>query len=486
MFSIEKGVHIEQPSLGTFMMINKYSHYPTSTGFYIPGNNGYKYRIGDQQFDNPGTLSSANLAILQYKGEEFTAQVFSVNSYNKTLTIGSNSDNKVRAILYKKDQPIIKADTTVKSIQDITERTPEILKTLFKLYDELYRGTHETEEETARREAFTETGKQVRPEFRHIEEETIDFNIEGNTVQEKFISIVGKVSELTQSINKNTALGDNKEIVESFLKAKAEIEKLTSSVPESVSGFFGKYFSGNKMIQKMIKTTKDIRTENDSIQNNINHLFGIIYSKYEKLVVTGESLQKTKALLIAQVQALEELVTASDEELSKYTSLLDTPMKDIQLNTQIKASVEKYKQRLVKIDSAIMATQTTIIALGKELPAMKTDLIDEMAIGSLLSNVDDYQHMFQEIAELVSGVAKTTSEQTHTVIENLLDMQIKDTHTMDYLAQQAVRGEKFVAMVSDKSQQLSKKITRDAQFIGEIVKGNSIEDVRRNIKLIEK
>lgn len=158
-------------------------------------------------------------------------------------------------------------------------------------------------------------------------------------------------------------------------------------------------------------------------------------------------------------------------------------MKDISINTQIKTNIEKNKIKLQKIDGSILAVQATIISLGSKLPSHKADLEDEMAIGGLLSSIDNYQEMYKEITELVSDVTKTTAEKTHAVIENLMNIQIEDTHTTKYLADSINRGEKFATMLVDKSDKLAAKVTRDAKFISEIAKGNTLENVKKKLPL---
>jgi len=323
-------------------------------------------------------------------------------------------------------------------------------------------------------------GKNMSPTTHILNDEEIELNPQGSTIQEQYTSIVGEISQLTSTINEQTALANNKEIADAFLSAKSEIAKLASPAVSKTKGFLNKYLENTSFWSKI----KDTAAEYSSIQDNINYLFGTIHEKYETLLSVGESLQASKNLMVAQIDSLQKLAITSDEELSKYEEV-DRPIRDIALNTQIKASIEKYKNRLLKIDGALMGVQTTIISLGKELPAMKTDLTDEMAISSLLSSVDDYQKMFAEVATLVSDVATSTADQTHHVISNLLDMQIKDTHTTDYLAKSVKRGEDYATMITDKSKKLAAKINRDAAFIADIAKGNTIEHARKHIKLLE-
>lgn len=311
-----------------------------------------------------------------------------------------------------------------------------------------------------------------------VEEIQIDSSA---NIQEQYMNIVSQVSKLTKNINSNTILKDSKEVAEAFMKTKKEIESLSSSNSSRATkgGFMARFFKPDKED----KPAKGGLGE--TVQSNIDYLFGLVHEKYNRLLTTGEDLQKTKGQLIAQLQLLDEIAKSSAKVVDSYGEAANVPMRILALDTQIKASQEKYKDRLLKIDGAVLATQTTIIALGKDLPAMKTDLTDELAISGLLSDVGDYQAMYAEIASLVADVTTKTSEQTHDTIENVLTMQIEDTHTTDYLVASAERGENFAKMISEKSQLLAEKTIRDAEFIKKVASGNQIEHARSAIKQIE-
>jgi hypothetical protein len=157
----------------------------------------------------------------------------------------------------------------------------------------------------------------------------------------------------------------------------------------------------------------------------------------------------------------------------------------LSLNTQIEASIEKYKNRLAKIDGAIIAAQTTIMALGKDLPSMKSDLTDETAISGLLSSIDDYQQMYDKAAELVSDVTETVAKQSYDVIENLFDMQIKDNRMISYLENSSKRSQKFATMVADRSDQLATKIRNDADKMLHIAAHNSSNLIAQGIQKLQ-
>ena len=328
-------------------------------------------------------------------------------------------------------------------------------------------------------------GQEFNPQVYIAEEvEDIDLNIDSSlSTQNQYTQIVGNMSKLTSKINEAFKLQDEEDISKAFLETKKKLEILANQEP-------GKLAVASKLLTKlpfaksMFKAVDEVIVENSSVQKNINYLFGMISDKYEKLIVVGEGLQDSKVHMEAQIKELKKLLKTSNKELEQFQEV-DRPMRLISLNTQIKASVEKYKNRLVKIDAAILATQTTIVALGRDLPSLKNDLTDEMAIGGLLNSVGDYQDMFTEMSTLVSDVTESTTKKTHDVIENLFEVQIKDTHTMQYLANSAERSKKFAKMVEDKTQKLATKVKRDADFISEIVKGTEIEDARSKVKLIK-
>jgi len=309
------------------------------------------------------------------------------------------------------------------------------------------------------------------------------------SIHDRYSQVVGNISELTKGINATNSLGELKDIAEAFKSTKKELEDLTDKVAvpsNSMFGAFGRTIMGKASKITYLKTwTKaynDTKTESTSVQDNIDYLFGLIHTKYEKLVETGEALQKTKVNFQSQIGLLEDILKESEIEIAKYSNPADVPIRMTALNTQVATGVEKFRQRLLKIDGAIMATQHTIMVLGKELPALKTDLTDEMAIGSLLGSVDQYQQMYQEISGLVANITEKTAVQTHQAIENLMEIQINDTHAIKYIADSTERGKKFASMITDKSAQLADKIAKDAVMIKEVASGSSLLEAKAAIK----
>jgi len=334
------------------------------------------------------------------------------------------------------------------------------------------------------REQVEIVGAEVVPETAILEDVGVILDGIRGTTHEKFNHIVGNISKLTSSINDTFSLQDTKELADAFIETKKKIENITNTKPGKVAGFMKTFTSKIPGTAKLMESVSTTLAENSSVQKNINYLFGIIHTKYEKLITVGEGLQSAKGHIVAQVKALEVLRKESDSIIKRFKIQANIPIRELSLNTQIKASIEKYKGRLLKIDGAITATQTTILALGKDLPSLKTDLTDEMAIGGLLNSVDDYQKMYADIALLVSDVTRATSEKVHTTIENLLDLQINDTHMTDHLGESAERTVKFAAMIDDKTSKLEEKVHKDRVFIAEVIENNMIEQASKNIKRI--
>jgi len=329
------------------------------------------------------------------------------------------------------------------------------------------------------------TGRAMAPQSVIIEETTVDsMHITGETLHDRFNSVVGSISELTKGINESTALSETGDLAELFISTQKKIRDLLGTPTTKPSTFFTKALVAMPFGEKLLAKGSATFHNNSSIQRNIDVLFGSIHEKYEKLLVVGEGLQTAKAHMLSQVTALKVVALESAEAIKAYVNKTDIPMRVISLDTQIQASVAKYQARILKLEGAITATQATITALGRDLPSMKTDLTDEMAIGTLLSSLDDYQKMWGDIAGLVSDVAETTSEKVHTSVENLLQLQIDDTHTMEYLANTAKRTEKFKTMITQKTTTLASKVAKDAATVANITASSAIEHVRQEVRKI--
>jgi len=336
-----------------------------------------------------------------------------------------------------------------------------------------------------RTEALTKSGSIVTPEAVILEEhQPVLMEIKGGSLHDRFNSVVGSMSELTKGINESTALSETGELAALFIETQEKIRELLGKSASKPASIITRALVSLPFGDRLLTKGTAAINNNASIQDNINLLFGSIHEKYEKLLVVGEGLQSAKAHMASQVTALKLVAEESVTAIAAYREASDIPMRVISLDTQIQASVAKYQSRIMKLEGAITATQATITALGRDLPSMKTDLTDEMAIGTLLSSLDDYQKMWGDIAGLVSDVAETTSEKVHTSVENLLQLQIDDTHTMEYLANTAKRTEKFQAMITQKTTSLAAKVAKDAKIISSITNNVAIENVRREVRKI--
>jgi hypothetical protein len=128
-----------------------------------------------------------------------------------------------------------------------------------------------------------------------------------------------------------------------------------------------------------------------------------------------------------------------------------------------------------------MGTQASIISLGKNLPTTKAEMTEELALSGLLNSVTDYQEMYSSVTSLLNDVVTATSEKTYKVVENLMDLQINDTHTIAYLTKDSEKAKEFATMLTSKATALADKTRKDAVLIGEIAKGSSIALAREKI-----
>lgn len=328
----------------------------------------------------------------------------------------------------------------------------------------------------------------------HIIGESTEDSI--NTYEEKDIkshsdilneyhSVVAEISEASRQINQNTRLEDLKDLSESFLATREKLKELSGAGASKVQavgqGIFDK-FKGIPLIGRAISQTKELKAKTDNVQDNIDALFILINKQYNRLVEVGEGLQSAKKKQETQCTRLEKLITASDSFIRSYPNQADIPVRELSANNQIKTSYEKLRKRILKTEAAIMGTQASIISLGKDLPCSKSEMTEELALSGLLNSVTDYQTMYSDITTLLNEVVEVTSEKTYKVVENLMDLQINDTHTLAYLSKDNQRAKEFATMLTDKSQKLADKVKSDANMIKEIASGTSILEAREKVK----
>ena len=304
-------------------------------------------------------------------------------------------------------------------------------------------------------------------------------------ILKEYHSVVAEISEASRQINQNTRLEDLKDLSESFLATREKLKELSganaSKVKAVSQGLFAK-FKGIPLIGRAITATNELKDKTNSVQDNIDALFILINKQYNRLVEVGEGLQNAKKKQETQCTRLEKLIIASDAFISSYNSQSDIPIRELSANNQIKTSYEKLRKRILKTEAAIMGTQASIISLGKDLPCSKSEMTEELALSGLLNSVTDYQTMYSDITTLLNEVVEVTSEKTYKVVENLMDLQINDTHTLTYLSKDNQRAKEFATMLTDKSQKLADKVKSDANMIKEIASGTSILEAREKVK----
>lgn len=302
-------------------------------------------------------------------------------------------------------------------------------------------------------------------------------------ILKEYHSVVSEISEASRKINQNTRLEDLHDISETFMATKEKLKDLAGATATRTSSIFDK-FRGISLIGKAITHTQELKGKTDSVQDNIDALFIQMHRQYTRLVQIGEGLQSAKKAQELQATRLEMLIKASDDLLSKYVKQSDVPVRELSANNQIKTSYEKIKKRILKTEAAIMGTQASIISLGKDLPCSKAEMTEELSLSSLLNSVTDYQGMYNSISELLNEVVEVTSEKTYKVVENLMDMQINDTHSLKFLQKDNQRAKEFAMMLTDKSQKLANKVVSDATMIKEIASGTSILEASEKVKAL--
>lgn len=313
-----------------------------------------------------------------------------------------------------------------------------------------------------------------------IEDEKLELNSHTDIIKE-YHSVVSEISEASRQINQNTKLEDLTDITEAFMNTREKLKELSTATVTKTASIFDR-LKGVPLLGKAITATSDLKAKTDSVQDNIDALFININKQYNRLVEIGEGLQKAKHKQESQMGKLEALIKASDSFMSKYTNPVDVPMKELSANNQIKISYEKLKKRILKTEAAIMGTQASIVSLGKNLPTSKAEMTEELALSGLLNSVTSYQEMYSGITQLLNDVVEVTSEKTYKVVENLMELQIQDTHTLNYLSKDSTRAKQFAMMLTDKSQKLADKVRNDANLVKEIANGSSILEARAKVK----
>ena len=323
--------------------------------------------------------------------------------------------------------------------------------------------------ETDKVEILKRQGRDMSPSMVILEDVEVAVEYDKtSSLQQKYTAVAGASSAIAENINKNAALSETQSIKEAFITARDAINAKATQKPSTIRGFLQKSEWASKLINKVEGSVMD----NASIQDNIDAIFGPIHTKHAKLIETGEALQQSKGQLVAQIAAFKELLEESEQELASYEDKSDIPMRSIRLNTDIRADIKEYEGLLMKTTGAVLSLQMTITSLGKDLPAFKAKLTKESALGSLVSDVTDLQYMIDDVSTLCENVATATHEQTFKAIENVLDMQINNTHATKQITDSMKRDTDFAKMITDKVDKLAEKTASDAKFIRSVADGN--------------
>lgn len=279
------------------------------------------------------------------------------------------------------------------------------------------------------------------------------------SLESRYTSIVGNIQSMSQEINDTTELGSSAELEALFDKAKLALNEYDTVKKKDTSGWISKFFGSESKKDK----------ELNSINKNIDDLFQLIHSKYNALVSTGEKFQKLKAEMTTQYNELELLRQESNAEMESYTNSGEMiPMRLISTNSQIEASCEAYKAKLLKIEAGITLTTGAVIALGSKLPSMRSGIADETAYAALISSVSNVHGMVSNMADLMLGVADMTSNEVHKKVNDIMQSQINDNTTVRYLESRQKYTSELAEMISTNAEQLANKLLDESKIVKQI------------------
>lgn len=279
------------------------------------------------------------------------------------------------------------------------------------------------------------------------------------SLESRYTSIVGNIQSMSQEINDTTELGSSAELEALFDKAKLALNEYETVKKKDTSGWISKFFGND--------TKKD--KELNSINKNIDGLFQLIHNKYNALVSTGEKFQKLKAEMTVQYNELEVLRQESNLEMESFTNSGEMiPMRLISTNSQIEASCEAYKAKLLKIEAGITLTTGAVIALGSKLPSMRSGIADETAYAALISSVSNVHGMVSNMADLMLGVADMTSNEVHKKVNDIMQSQINDNTTVRYLESRQKYTSELAEMISTNAEQLANKLLDESKIVKQI------------------
>lgn len=283
------------------------------------------------------------------------------------------------------------------------------------------------------------------------------------SLEDRYTKIVGNIQSMSQEINDNTALSSSKQLEDLFNKAKISLESYKEVKAKDTSGWFSRFVSADKKKERELVT----------ISQNTEYLFGLISKEYNNLVETGTKFQTLKVEMTQQLKALQILLEESNAEVQQFIDLDEMiPMKIISTNSQIIASCEAYKAKLLKIEAGITMTTGEVVSLGSKLPTMKAGIADETSYAALIDSVSNVHGMFSSTAELMFGIADMTSDEVFKKVNNIMQSQINDTTTIQYLESRQKHTAELASMISTNAELLSDKLLNESSTIKQIALEN--------------
>lgn len=283
------------------------------------------------------------------------------------------------------------------------------------------------------------------------------------SLEERYSQICGNIKSMSQEINDNTALSSSKQLEELFNKAKVSLESYKEVKAKDTSGWFSRFVSADKKKERELVT----------ISQNTEYLFSLISKEYNNLVETGAKFQSLKVEMTQQLKDLQVLLEESNAEVQQFVDNDEmVPMKVISTNSQIIASCEAYKAKLLKIEAGITMTTGAVVSLGSKLPAMKAGIADETSYAALIDSVSNVHGMFSSTAELMFGISDMTSDEVFKKVNNIMQSQINDITTIKYLESRQKHTAELATMIATNAELLSDKLLNESSIIKQIALEN--------------
>ena len=283
------------------------------------------------------------------------------------------------------------------------------------------------------------------------------------SLEDRYTDIVGNIQTMSQEINDSTALSSSKQLEDLFSKAKESLESYNKVKVKDTSGWFSKFISADKKKERELVT----------ISQNTDYLFSLINKEYQTLVDTGTKFQALKVDMTQQLKELQVLLEESNTEVQHFLDNDEmVPMKLISTNSQITASCEAYKAKLLKIEAGITMTTGAVVSLGSKLPTMRAGIADETSYAALIDSVSNVHGMFSSTAELMFGIADMTSSEVFKKVNDIMQSQIQDNTTIHYLESRQKHTAELANMIATNAELLSDKLMNESSTIKQIALEN--------------